>query len=316
MDETERRRRAGHAYIERGWPVLPLAPGTSRPMACPLCRPGSPRYVGDHTYDSCPHEPDYCHGYRCATLDHARLDAWLDRFPNVNLGIATEAARLVVIDCDTPAGHGPITDPAFVEAGATTGEDVLALALARYRQPWPNTLTVTTPSGGVHYYWTLPPGLTIKSLNGRFGPLVDVKSAGAYIVAPTSRKPAGVYRRCSDTLDPAPAPPWLLHHLRATGHMPEPPRPRRPNQPRRSAPSGDRGTATLAEIARRLEHAPAGTRHAALCTATIAAAHLVAERHVTENRAHAIIRDAALAAERAEREFTDAWRSALQKIGA
>lgn len=317
MDETERRRRAGHAFIERAWPVLPLVPGESRPMACRQCNPKSPEYVGDHGFEDCPHEPDYCHSYKSATLDHGRFDSWLDRSPNANLGIATEAARLVVIDCDTAAGHKPITAPEFVEAGATDGEDVFGLAIARYKQPWPKTLTVTTPSGGAHYYFRIPAGLTIRTRTAQFGPLVDVKSAAAYIVAPTSRKPAGEYRRCggpNGPFDPAPAPAWLLHHLRVTGHMPEPARPR-PSRPRMPAPDGDRGVKRLDAIAYRLETTTSG-RHDALRDATWAAAHLVAEGLVAEDHAYAVIRDAALVAEREERKINDAWRSALRKTGA
>jgi hypothetical protein len=317
--ELERRRRAGHAFIDRGWPVLPLIPGQSRPMACELCSSKSPKRVMHVGVEDCPHPADYCHGWRAGTLDHQRLEAWCNRFPQMNLGIATDPARLLVIDLDTNS-HGKIEDPAYQIEGVHDGLDVFALTLIRYRvapartQPWPDTLTVTTPSGGLHLYWRIPRGLRIRSLAGAFGPLVDVKSAGAFIVAPTSAKPTGEYRRTGPTTEPARAPDWLLHHLKVTGHMPEP-APRRSYQPRTQGPD-EIGLRILDEAAQRLATAPEGTRHAQLCTATTAAAHLVADGRVTEDQALDAIRDAGYAAGRDGREIDDAWRTAIAKAGA
>lgn len=315
MTSPEQRRRAGHAFIERKWPVLMLAPGTSRPMSCELCYSKSPRYVPHHGIEDCPHAADYCHGFHAATLDHGKLDSWLGRVSNANLGIATEPAGLVVVDCDTAGGrHGQITDAAYQIEGVSDGLDVFALALIKYRQQWPETLTVDSPSGGLHLWWTLPDGTTIRSRNGFFGPLVDVKSSRAYIVAPTSSKPAGEYRRWRGTDEPSPAPAWLLHHLKATGHYPPPPQPPRQYR-RRGAADAAEGLRALDVIADKLARADEGTRHAQLCTATTAAAHLVADGRVTEDQALDAMRDAGYAAERDGREIDDAWRTALAKTG-
>lgn len=311
----ERRRRAGHAFIERGWPVLPLIPGTSRPMACRQCASTSPERVPHLGIEDCPHEADYCHSWKAATLDHQRLDTWFDRFPAMNLGIATGAARLLVVDCDTNA-HGKIEDPSYQIEGVHDGLDVFALALIRYKQPWPeNTLIVDSPRGGLHLYWRIPKGMTVRSLAGAFGPLVDVKSAGAFIVAPTSTKPAGEYSRWRGPIDPAPVPAWLLHHLRQTGHMPDP-KPPRTYKPRPAGPDDGSGLRLLDEIAHKLATAAEGSRHMQLCTATTAAAHLVADGRVTEDQAIDVLRDAAHSADRDEREIEDAWRTALGKAGA
>lgn len=316
MKPSERSRRAAHAFIERKWPVLALIPGTSRPMSCDLCNSRSPRYVPHHGIDDCPHAPDYCHSFHAATLDHAKVESWFDRFPNANVGVSTGPAGLVVVDCDTAGhGHGEITDAAYQMEGVNDGLDVFALALTKYKQRFPDdTMIVDSPSGGLHLWWTLPENVTIRSRNGFFGPLVDVKSTGGYIVAPTSSKPAGEYKRWSGAVEPAPAPPWLLHHLKLTGHYPPPPQPQRHYRHRGGADSAE-GLRALDAIADKLARAEEGTRHAQLCTATTAAAHLVADGRVTEDQALDVIRDAGYAAERDGREIDDAWRTALAKTG-
>jgi hypothetical protein len=284
-------------------------------MACRLCASTSPDRIPHLGPEDCPHPPDYCHSWKAATLDHDRLESWLRRFPNANLGIATGAAGLVVVDCDTNA-HGKIEDPAWHIEGVNDGLDVFAHALQRYKRGWPgDTLNIDTPRRGVHIYWRIPKGMIIRSLAGAFGPLVDVKSASAFIVAPTSTKPEGEYVRWKGTPDPAPAPAWLLHHLRATGHMPDP-KPRRTYKPRPSGPDDGSGLRALDEIAHKLATAAEGSRHMQLCTATTAAAHLVVDGRVTEDQAAEAIRDAGYTAERDSREIDDAWRTALSKAGA
>lgn len=229
--EQLRRYRAAHAFADRGWFVQPLIPGTSRPMSCELCWTESPKHVPHRGFADCPHEPDFCHSFYSATVDHNRIESWFARFPNMNVGIATEPSGLIVIDLDTVA-HGPITDPAWMLDDVNDGLDVLTVILERHGAPWPDdTLQVTTPRGGIHIYWTCPAGLAVRSIGGKFGASIDVKGAGAFIVAPTSSKPEGEYQRLGDVTNPAPAPKWLLDHLDATGHIPQPPERRRPRRP-------------------------------------------------------------------------------------
>jgi hypothetical protein len=220
--EQQRRRRAAHAFADRNWHVQPLVPGTSRPMSCELCWTESPKYVPHRGFGDCPHEADFCHSFYSATCDHGRIEGWFRRFPNMNVGIATEASGLIVVDCDT-AAHGPITDEAWMLEGINDGLDVLAVIADHSGQPWPDdTLQVATPRGGIHIYWTRPAGVTVRSIGGKFGPLIDVKGAAAFIVAPTSSKPEGEYRRIGDVTDPVPAPKWAMNRLASTGHIPVP----------------------------------------------------------------------------------------------
>lgn len=80
----------------------------------------------------------------------------------------------------------------------------------------PDTLTVLTPSGGVHLYFTIPLGVTIKSSGGSLGPGIDVRGEGGYVVGPNSpHKSGGFYKTFEEEMDhPAAFPPqWLLEKV-------------------------------------------------------------------------------------------------------
>lgn len=317
VTEQQRRRRAAAAFIERGWHTLLLGP-TRKPFRnCDLCRPEdhgvpNPAYIAHAGVIDCPHPLDICHGHQAATLDLDHINGLLDRYPAANLGVATGPSRLVVVDVDTNRRNEPVPAQYAKECGIRDGWDVFQLALDRYRAPWPDTLQVGTPGKGLHMWFRLPEKLTVLSRTGQFGWLVDVKSDRAYITAPGTRTTAGEYKRFGDVMGPIFAPDWLLHHLRITGHMPAPkPKPTFRHRPQREGAGQER----LDRIADTLEAAPSGTGHFALCTATTAAAYLVADELVDESDARNVITDAARNRNRTEAEIAQAWRSALTKVG-
>jgi hypothetical protein len=312
---TNRRIKAALAFAARGWPVFPLTPGAKKPLRhCPQCDRKSPEYVPHRGIDACPHPADTCHGFHAASADPERIEDWGRRFPEMNLGIATGPARLVVVDLDrNKAGTPP---PAEYEGmGVIDGGDVFALALERYGQTYPGeTLIVGTPSHGLHLYWRLPDGVTVNKSEGDFGWLIDVRAAGSYIVAPTSTTPEGEYRRLSAGLDPLPAPRWLLHHLEGTGHMPKPPRPARPAVVRHQYRPASGGYASIGDLAAQLANADVGQRHKVLCRVTTAAAYLVAAGQCTDHEMRAEIYSAGRAAERDEDEIEDAIETAFDYV--
>lgn len=311
---TTSRYRAAAAFIERAWPIFPLTPGAKKPLRhCRLCSRKSPDYEPHHGIEDCPHQPDTCHGFHVATTDPDRVADWFERFPEMNLGIATGPARLAVIDLDTnKTGDAP--PPPYNLPGITDGGDVFAMALERYGQIYPgDTLIVGTPSKGLHLYWRLPDGITVNKSEGDFGWLIDVRAAGSYIVAPTSSTADGEYRRLSAALDPLPAPQWLLHHLEGTGHMPKPaPAFRPPARPFR-ATSGQ-GRTSLADLAAQLVAAREGQRHKVLCTVTTAAAYLVAAGRCSEADMQVEMYAAGRVAQRGEGEIRDAIETAFTYV--
>lgn len=320
LADSDRKRRAAAAFIVRGWHVCLIGPTRLPLRNCEQCRnePDNPDYVPHFGVEDCPHALDVCHGYKSATADLDHVMRMLERNPEANLGVATGASNLVVIDVDVNKKALPVPERYAGLAGVNGGDDVFCYVLERYGVSFPpDTLTVSTRSGGWHFWWQLPPGVTVKSTNdGSFGWLVDVRSSGAYVPAPgTVVHGGGVYRRLGKRMDPAPAPEWLLHHLKVTGHMPAPPKPRRPFrfQPR---PDGDRhGQERLGRLADQLASAPEHTGHAALVAATYSAAHLVADGLVGEADAEAAMYQAGQSRGRADSEIRTAWTTALAKAG-
>jgi hypothetical protein len=93
-----------------------------------------------------------------------------------NVGVGCRASGVVVIDLDR---HGGRPD------GAATFGKLLATVGAS----WPATLTVATAGGGLHLYFTAPPGMAVWSACGAW-PGIDVRAPGlrlgGYVAGPGS----------------------------------------------------------------------------------------------------------------------------------
>ena len=73
----------------------------------------------------------------------------------------------------------------------------------------PDTLSVLTPSGGVHLYFRLPSDLYVPNSRSELAVGIDVRGQGGYVVAPGSpHRNGGVYQEVPGPLADAPA--WLL----------------------------------------------------------------------------------------------------------
>ncbi|MCX5206514.1 bifunctional DNA primase/polymerase [Streptomyces sp. NBC_00237] len=218
-----------------GWPVHPLAPGRKTPAAnCNKCRE-----VGHQTRD-CPCIPAgrWCHGFRAATTNPARIDDWWGTHPAMGVGVACGPAGLVVLDVDAHSAEVPHRnrllpgihiDPRVDLTGLASGFDTLALLAAYRGQQDPSkdktTLRVRTPSGGLHiWYRNTRPETRFRSSTGSSPKValawqVDIRADNGYIVAPTNRIPQGTYAPLGDARIPAPLPDWLADELTRTGHV-------------------------------------------------------------------------------------------------
>lgn len=160
--------------------------------------------------------PRVAGGFHSASTDEETVARWFS-LPDVAIGARTgSASRLAVLDLD--ANHG---DPAMLL-------DALAEVLGC--DP-PRTATSRTGGGGLHLFFRLSPGQTVRSSAGKLAPGADVRGEGGYIILPPSRHASGGRYRWSDEADDgifpavatAPA-DWLADLIAATApSRPAPP---------------------------------------------------------------------------------------------
>ena len=128
-----------------------------------------------------------------ATCDEQQVRAWFDVRPAPQIGVVTgPRSGLWVLDVDGPIGRDTWED--YVRRNGGMG------AL-------PDALTVQTRAG-MHHWYRLPEGVTIRNSAGLLGEGLDVRGAGGYVVAPPS---AGYRFADYPDEDGIPlAPEWLL----------------------------------------------------------------------------------------------------------
>ncbi len=253
----------------RGWHVFPLAPGGKRPVL--------------HGRDRCPGTGPCVNGHlgweqrSTSAQDRVRV-AW--SHDAYNVGLATGPSGLCVLDLDAPK-PGESVPPELARQGVTCGEDMLAVVAEQAGQSVPGeTLTVRTPSGGLHLYFAAPAGVQLRNTSGErgngLGWKIDTRAWGGYVVAPGSTTPAGAYEFVYDG-PVAPLPDWLVQRL-----TPAPP-PAAPVTPIRPAAGRSRYVeAAIRAEAIKVRDAVRGQRNATLYTAAVALGQLVAGGALTE----------------------------------
>ena len=135
---------AALAYAARGWHVFPLLPNLKKPFRA-------------------------TRGYLDATSDEALIRALWSHWPSANIGVATGASGLVVIDEDL-----------------YEGADLSSWML-------PPTLTALSARGGQHRFFHSTERITSVP-QGKLGQGICIKAEGGYVVAAPSRFQGGVYR--------------------------------------------------------------------------------------------------------------------------
>lgn len=119
-----------------------------------------------------------------ATSDPDYVGGWWKENPDYNIGIHTKG--MMVIDLD-PKHGGLDSWAALVETGRLLEDEI------------PPTLTVRTPSGGLHLYFRLPPGQQeVSNSVQKLGPGIDVRGKGGYVVAPGSTIDGKTYEVVDD----------------------------------------------------------------------------------------------------------------------
>nr|WP_083466921.1 bifunctional DNA primase/polymerase [Kibdelosporangium sp. MJ126-NF4]CEL19675.1 hypothetical protein [Kibdelosporangium sp. MJ126-NF4]CTQ94525.1 hypothetical protein [Kibdelosporangium sp. MJ126-NF4] len=219
----------------RGWRVLPLNPGTKKPLGgCSACP------AGDHPPGDCPclarADGALCHGVWAASNDPAIVTRWARRRrPSDVWGLHLGASGLLAVDLDAHGGTAPRhplngLDWPDATPAPVDGIDVFAALAGLHGAGFDDhrTLCTQTPSGGLHLIYAAEPGRW-KSSSGRARPgedtvrtgigwQIDIKSYAGYVVIPSSTTTTGHYERVSPTVDVIGLPAWLTAVLVRTGH--------------------------------------------------------------------------------------------------
>ena len=169
-------------------------------------------------------EPLTQHGFRDATTDAAKIEAWWATHPDANVGLAT--AGLLVVDVD--------------------GD----------KNPWPGARDISpgavslTPRGGLHYFYRQPAGNPWGCTAGKLARGVDTRADGGYVVVPPSVVDGTAYcwattmelqRGPAELPDP---PSWLAEELDRLA-------PRAPQGARVANPEAKRAYSTNEDVERR-----------------------------------------------------------------
>jgi hypothetical protein len=121
-----------------------------------------------------------------ATEDEIR--GWWTRWPEAIPAINIGAADLVVIDCDRHGGPDGVAN--FLDLCKQQGIDLSAVP------------SVTTATGGRHFFFRQPDGGKLNNSPGALPPGVEVRGVGGYLIAPgATRVGVGAYEPTADTPD-------------------------------------------------------------------------------------------------------------------
>ncbi len=166
---------AAKAYASLGWAVFPVVGK----------RPTTPN------------------GLKDASSDFKQIETWWTNQPDAGVAIATGTTSGVwVLDIDvTENKDGPET----------------LRAMTAHHGALPRTAKAVSGGGGVHFYFVSDPAWTITNgsataIRDVWGPGIDIRGDGGYIIAPPSPHPAGTryyWNRTPWDIEPAAAPQWL-----------------------------------------------------------------------------------------------------------
>jgi len=168
---------------EYGWAVFPCHGIENDVCTCGHADCKSP---GKH--------PRTKNGSLDASLDNSQIDAMFDQCDllNMNIGIATgSVSQTVVVDLDQGKGG-----------------DINELLIDGIDQTIFNTPKVKT-GAGMHFYYRLPAGITVKNSASRLGKFIDIRGDGGYVIAPPSAHVSGKYYEWLNPMADGSLPPML-----------------------------------------------------------------------------------------------------------
>ena len=138
-------------------------------------------------------------GFSNASSDPSQIESWWSQFRGTPMiGMPTGRINgIIVLDVDRHS------------EGGVDGIDTLQGLLDAGKE-LPDTLTVATPSFGLHFYYRYPKGVDIRNSASRIGPGLDIRGNGGFVVAPGSRRFDGRRYEVFSGVPIAEAPQWLV----------------------------------------------------------------------------------------------------------
>lgn len=155
-------------------------------------------------------EPLIAGGFKSASTDEGQVRAWWKEHPVARIGWAVPEGWFA-LDVDSKTG------------GLGSRAE-----LERKHGPLPFTLRQVTGSGGEHWLFRVPEGVTVRQGAGLASGLdTRLGGRGYLVVAPSLHPVAGKPYRWHTVLEPLPMPEWLVNWARAEEPKPvryEPPK--------------------------------------------------------------------------------------------
>lgn len=256
-----------------------------------------------------PHDKNHrCSGlHECGSFGHGVGDASTD--PDVIRAGFEQARHAAGYGIACGAGPLPLVGIDLDRKNGVDGVEQLLQLAAKHRFTIPQTVTVCTPSGGYHLWFTGPAGPHVPNSVGRLAPGIDVRGTRGYLVGPGSRGKSGEYTIHPRITEPTvhSVPDRLLQLL-----MP-PPAPFRQPLPRRvPSPRGN----VLDGLVRFVATAPEGTRNDRLFWAACRAWEHVRDGHLAASEVEGALVSAAVGTGLGERAAENTVTSARKKVGA
>lgn len=131
-----------------------------------------------------------CRG-ECGRLGHGVHDATADPDRLGDMFAAAPHATGYGIACGR--GNEPLLGIDLDRKNGLDGVEAFAALAAKHGVVPPDTTIISTPSGGLHLWFTGPAGAPVRNSASKLGPGIDVRGYGGYLIGPGSVTTKGVY---------------------------------------------------------------------------------------------------------------------------
>lgn len=142
-----------------------------------------------------PHPGVSCRG-ECGRPGHGVHDACTEAAAVRELFRLAPRATGYGIACGRPSAHLIGVD--LDRKNGVDGVAALEALARRHSFAIPATVTVATPSGGLHLWLSGPAAVAVPNSASRIGPGIDVRGSGGYLVGPGSWTTKGTYRELAE----------------------------------------------------------------------------------------------------------------------